>query len=149
MVREHYQNGTAQTYGYDELGLSSQVDLYRPSGGAPLDLFSISIQRNAYGAPVLVTDNDQRGLNHSASYTYDAAGRLSDAAIGPAPGAGSPVPGPGDDRYAFTYRYDGLQNMIYRQVAGPKHIGVLTGVYRYGNSAHPRQLTSVTPGSPP
>jgi YD repeat-containing protein len=139
ILREHYRNGISQTYGYDELGLTSKVDLFRPASGPAVDLFDLTIVRNSFGAPTSVTDGDTRGLDHSATYLYDGAGRLTDAAMGRAA-----------DQYSFSYRYDGLQNMISRQVSGPKEIGVLTGIYRYAERGYgPRQLTSITPGVAP
>lgn len=142
---ETYGNGATEAYGYDPLGLTNSVDLQSHVGGQATDLYKIFVTRTSFGAPKTVDDLDGQGLNHSATYTYDDAARLTDATLG---GSGDP-----GGQYAFTFRYDGLQNMIQRQVtqAGmPKDIGVLTGVYKYAERGYgPRQLTSVIPGGAP
>jgi YD repeat-containing protein len=143
VYHEQYGNGATETYDYDPLGLTKKVDLRSPVAGQMVDLFKIDVTRTAFGAPKTVNDNDGNlnSLNHSATYTYDGAARLTDATLG---GSGDP-----GGQYAFTFRYDGLQNMIQRQVtqAGmPKDIGVLMGVYKYAERGYgPRQLTSVIP----
>jgi YD repeat-containing protein len=135
VTNEHYGNGATETYGYDQLGLSSHVAI-AAAGGA--SLYDVSVIRNAFGAPTLVTDNDNHvGLDQNANYSYDTAGRLIGATMGGA------AAGP----FTFTYAYDALQNMTQRTVTGPQEIGVLTGTYRYGERGYgPRQLTSVVPG---
>jgi YD repeat-containing protein len=138
VVSEHYGNGVTQAYQYDALGLSSSITVKPPS--AP-SLYDVAIQRNAYGAPTLVTDNDGQGLDQSASYGYDGAGRLRSATLGTDPTGGAP-----NQKYTFGYQYDALQNMTLRTVTGPQDIGVLAGTYHYGERGYgPRQLTSVTP----
>jgi YD repeat-containing protein len=137
VVTEHYGNGATQAYEYDPLGLASRVKVDRPSGLGTL--YDVLIERNAYGAPKIVTDQDGQGLDHNATFGYDPAGRLTDATLGS-----------GAQQYGFTFRYDALQNMTFRGVTGPQDIGVLVGQYRYGERGYgPRQLTSVVPGGPP
>jgi YD repeat-containing protein len=139
---EAYGNGATEDYSYDRLGLTQSVDLHSTVGGQVTDLFNILVTRTTFGAPKTVTDQDGgNGLNHSATYTYDDAARLTGATLG---STGDP-----GGQYAFTFRYDGLQNMIYRDVkqnGTVKDIGVLAGVYKYGERGYgPRQLTSVIP----
>jgi hypothetical protein len=134
--REHYGNGATQSYGFDRLGLTSQVTV--ASGGS--SLYDVSVTRNAYGAPTLVVDNDNVGLDQKASYSYDQGGRLTGSTLGT----------PASGLYTFSYAYDALQNMILRTAKGPQEIGVLSGTYRYGERGYgPRQLTSVVPGVTP
>jgi YD repeat-containing protein len=143
---ETYGNGATEDYTYDNLGLTQSVDLRSTVGGVATDLFKIFVTRTTYGAPKIVDDKDNQGLNHSATYTYDDAARLKEATLG---AASDP-----EGVYTFTFNYDGLQNMTFRQVMhatlgappSPKDIGVLTGIYKYGERGYgPRQLTSVIP----
>jgi YD repeat-containing protein len=130
---ERYGNATTQTYEYDALGLVSHLKVTQPSAAS---LYDVTVVRNSYGAPKIVTDLDGRGLDQSATYGYDAAGRLTAATLGAL----------GPQQFAFTYAYDVLQNLTSRTVSGPAEIGVLTGTYRYGERGYgPRQLTSVVP----
>jgi hypothetical protein len=152
---ESYGNGATEAYQYDTLGLPERVHLRSTVGGQTRDLFEILVTRTAYGAPSTVTDQDGNAdsLNHSATYTYDDAARLTGATLGA-------TNDPGGGKYAFGFAYDHLQNMISRTVTQqgmtgppqPKDIGVLTGTYRYGGTGvdgergyGPRQLTSVVP----
>jgi len=138
VVKEHYGNGATQTYEYDALGLSKHITVDRPSGQGTL--YDVLIQRNAYGAPAIVTDQDGQGLDQNATFHYDLAGRLTDSTLG----------ADGSQQFHFTFRYDALQNMTFRGVTGPQDIGVLVGSYRYGERGYgPRQLTSVVPGGTP
>jgi YD repeat-containing protein len=137
VITEHYGNGATQAYEYDALGLAHHMTVERPSSQGTL--YDVLVQRNAYGAPTIVTDQDGQGLDHNATFTYDPAGRLTDSTLGT-----------GGQQYQFTYRYDALQNMTFRAVTGPQDIGVLVGRYRYGERGYgPRQLTSVVPGVAP
>jgi YD repeat-containing protein len=145
---EQYGNGATETYEYDTLGLTSQVALRSTVSGQVRDLFKILVTRNAYGAPTIVADQDNNtdSLNHSATYAYDDAARLVGATLGA-------TTDPGGGQYAFTFAYDGLQNMTFRKVTQQatgapvaKDIGVLAGTYKYGERGYgPRQLTSVVP----
>jgi RHS repeat-associated protein len=86
-----------------------------------------------------VTDDDGVGLDHTATFGFDGGARLIDATLGRGAGA-----------YRFRYAYDGLQNMVRRETAGPSALGVLTGQHRYGElvggaARGPRQLTSIVP----
>jgi YD repeat-containing protein len=140
--REHYGNGVIQTYDHDQLGLAQHVQVTSPGGGAAANLFEVMVTRNSYGAPTVVADLDGQHLDHSATYSYDLAARLTDATMGPS-----------SDRWAFTYHYDALQNMTLRKVmhgGARADIGALAGVYRYGERGYgPRQLTSVVPEAAP
>jgi YD repeat-containing protein len=137
VTSEHYGNGVEQTYGYDQLGLPSHIEVDRPAGAG--SLYEVSVTHNSYGAPTIVTDLDGQGLDQTATFGYDLGGRLTGSTLGQ-----------GSDQFRFTFAYDLLQNMVRREVKGPKQIGVLAGVYRYGERGYgPRQLTSVVPGGSP
>ncbi|MBI4508523.1 MAG: VCBS repeat-containing protein, partial [Deltaproteobacteria bacterium] len=130
ILKERYGNGVRQVYERDSLGLASNIQVTRGQGES---IYDVGITRNAYGAITQVADKDQRGLNHSAVFQYDGAARLVDATIGSA--------GPS---WGFGYKYDGLQNMVSREVRGTEIAGLLSGSYRYGEGGKgPRQLTSV------
>jgi RHS repeat-associated protein len=133
IVSERFGNGISQAYTYDRLGQPSAVTLAR---GAQ-SLYGVAVTRNAWGGIERVDDVDGVGLDHAATYGYDGAARLTAATLGAA-GAG----------YAFSYAYDGLQNMVARGATGPTAVGALTGTYCYGEpGAGPRQLTSVVAGA--
>jgi YD repeat-containing protein len=142
LAGETYGNGATEAYTYDDLGLTQSVDLRSTVGGVGTDLFNIVVtSRTKYGAPKTVEDHDGQGLDHAATYTYDDAARLTGATLGASTDPGG--------QYAFSFKYDGLQNMIDRRVTQngvAKDIGVLAGVYKYGERGYgPRQLTSVVP----
>ena len=113
----------------------------RPAGQGTL--YDVLVQRNAYGAPTVVTDQDGQGLDHNATFGYDGAGRLTESTLGAS----------GPQQFSFSFRYDALQNMTFRSVSlggAAQDIGVLVGRYLYGDRGYgPRQLTSVVPGGPP
>lgn len=135
ILRERYGNGVEQGYVRDADGQPQVIGIRRSDDV----LYDVLLGRNGYGAITSIDDRDGRGLDHSATFTYDGGGRLTAATIGA-----------GLDQYAFSYRYDGLQNMIERTATGPRELGVLAGVYRYGESgAGPRQLTSIAPDALP
>jgi RHS repeat-associated protein len=140
---ERFGNGVVAAYAYDTNGLTANVGIRRSAGGAPL--YDVALGRNAFGAVTSAVDSDGVGLDHSAAFTYDLAGRLTGATLGSAPSAGQP-----DKRFAFTYAYDGFQNMIDREMtAGPRALGQYLGTQCYGqNGAGPRQLTSVATMQP-
>ena len=115
VVSEHYGNGATEAYQYDPLGLASRVTVTSPV--TQTSLYDVVVQRNSYGAPTLVTDQDGQGLDQSASYSYDGAGRLKSATLGSA----------GANQYAFGYQYDALQNMTLRTETGPQDIGIWRG----------------------
>ena len=134
VTSERYGNGVTQTYEHDQLGLPSHIRVDQPAGAG--SLYEVTVTRNAYGAPKIVTDLDGQGLDHTATFAYDLGGRLVGSTLGQ-----------GSDQFQFTFAYDALQNMVRREVSGPKDIGVLAGLYQYGERGYgPRQLTSVTPG---
>ncbi len=131
ILEERFGNGVTQRYERDTLGLPARVQINRPVGGA---LYDVAITRNAWAGVTSVADTDGVGLDHSATFSYDGRGRLLGATLGN-----------GADRYQFSYAYDALQNMVSRTAAGPRALGVLSGVHRYGEDGQgPRQLTSVT-----
>jgi YD repeat-containing protein len=138
VLRERFGNGVVQHYERDVLGRPTRVRIER--GGAAI--YDAVVARNEYGAITQVTDQDGAGLDHSAAFGYDAGARLVSASVGT-----------GASAYRFTYSYDGLQNMIRRDVQGPTALGILAGQYRYGEPAAggaprgPRQLTSVAPAT--
>jgi YD repeat-containing protein len=137
VASEHYGNGATQAYQYDSLGLAQEVKVTSPISGT--SLYDVVVTRNSYGAPTLVVDQDGQGLDQSATYSYDGAGRLKSATMGT-----------GGNQYAFGYQYDALQNMTLRTMTGPTDIGILAGSYHYGERGYgPRQLTSVVPGGGP
>ena len=148
LLAEQFGNGVTGAYGYDVNGDVSSVEVDRPSAAGGSPFYQVSLTRNGFGAIDSVTDADGTGLNHTASFTYDGAGRLTAATLGPA-----------TSQYQFSYSYDGLQNMIQRTASGPGNLGALEGDYRYGGtrpaglgggSYGPRQLTGIAPaGSDP
>jgi RHS repeat-associated protein len=134
VLRETFGNGIETTYARDPLGQPTDIAVKR---GATELYRALNIQRNAYGAITSVTDSDGRGLDHSAAFSYDGGARLTAATIGT-----------GTSQLAFSYVYDGLQNMTSRSGAGN---GTLVGEYNYaeprmmgGPALGPRQLTSIT-----
>jgi RHS repeat-associated protein len=141
---EQFGNGVEQTTDRDELGQPDRVQIIDTTrSGAcqyqsPNDarcLYDVVLSRNAYGAITTVADSDGAGLDHSATFTYDDAARLTGSTLAGGAGSGG---------YTFGYQYDGLQNMIDRSASGPTALGALVGTYRYAESgAGPRQLTSV------
>lgn len=140
-LRETFGNGVEQRYTRDVLGRPSRIAVV-PADAPPL--YDVSLTHGPFGAIESVVDHDGVGLDHGASFTYDDAGRLTAAMLGAA-GSG----------YAFSYRYDGLQNMIGRTVSGPSQLDVYSGQLRYGEAAAdgtptgPRQLTSVGDAAAP
>ena len=140
VVEERYGNGVRQLYARDALGMPSRIQTLRPMG---TPLYDVTLTRNAYGAPDTVTDTDGTGLNHSATFGYDAAARLTDMVLGAVPLPGGTL-GQGPQSYHFGYQYDGLQNMVQRVATGPQTLDVLAGTYHYAERGFgPRQLTRV------
>ncbi|WP_158620001.1 FG-GAP-like repeat-containing protein [Corallococcus sicarius] len=140
VLEERYGNGVRQVYARDALGMPSRIQTLR-SLGTPL--YDVTLTRNAYGAPKTITDSDGSGLNHSATFTYDAAARLSDVVLGAVPLPGGML-GQGTESYRYGYQYDGLQNMVQREAIGPQGINVLAGTYHHAERGFgPRQLTRV------
>lgn len=142
ILAEQYGNGVTQAYTRDDNGATQHIQTTRSPSET---LYDVTIARNAWRGITTVTDSDGTGLAHDASFTYDGAARLTAATIGPA----------GPNQYAFSYQYDGLQNMVSRAASGPTALGAVTGDYVYGGSRGdgtsygPRQLTKVTaPGDP-
>jgi RHS repeat-associated protein len=142
LATERFGNGVVGTYTYDGNGQTDRVVLQRSAGGPRL--YDVDLTRNPWGAVTVVDDTDLTGLDHDSTFGYDAAGRLTSASIGARTGS---APSP----YAFTYRYDGLQNMVDRAatMATPRPLGQHLGAHCYGqNGAGPRQLTSIVTGAP-
>jgi YD repeat-containing protein len=133
-LSERFGNGVVQRTERDVLGFPGRVRVENASGA----LYDVSATRASFGALATVVDSDGVGLDHSATFAYDAAGRLTSARLGQvAP-------------YQFGYAYDSLQNLVARTVTGPAAVpGLVAGSYRYGeNGAGPRQLTSVAGATP-
>ena len=95
----------------------------------------------------------QVGLNHSATFAYDGAGRLEDMVLGAARRGDGPATGPssftiGPASFHFTYAYDGLQNMTSRTASGPSALELHAGAFRHGERGlGPRQLSTMVTGS--
>jgi RHS repeat-associated protein len=132
ILAEQFGNGVEQLTDRDELGQAERIQIIDATGATPRSLYDVAMTRNAYGAITDVSDTDNFGLDHTATFTYDGAARLTAATLG------------GMGGYSFGYEYDGLQNMIERTASGPTSLGALLGTYRYAESgAGPRQLSSV------
>jgi RHS repeat-associated protein len=137
LATERFGNGVVGRYTYDGNGQTERIVVERSAGGERL--YDVTLNRNEWGAVTEVSDTDLSELDHDSHFGYDAAGRLTSADIGARTAAGTVS-------YAFTYRYDGLQNMIDRAatMATPRPLGQHLGVHCYGQSgAGPRQLTSI------
>jgi RHS repeat-associated protein len=144
LLSETYGNGLVQTYSRGPLGMLTGTELR--DGADQSVLYSITVgTRTPFGAPESIIDNVPGGRDHTATFAYDKAARLTNATVGS-----------GASAWQFRYRYDGLQNMTARFQNGPikDGIGVISGYYRYGDKdGHPgpRQLRSIThvdcPGS--
>jgi RHS repeat-associated protein len=127
LLHERFGNGAQARYRRDALGLASQVTVRGANGAA---LYDVEITRNAWQGITALVDVDGQGLDHGASFTYDAFARLTAATA-----AGG---------HQFTYGYDLLHNMTARGATGPSAIGAFAGTYRYGEAGRgPRQLTSI------
>lgn len=143
ILSETFGNGVTQVNSFNANGDLASVTMRRPAAAGAGLLYRTAITRNGFGAITAANDTDGTGLDHRATFTYDGAGRLTDATLGPLAA-----------RYLFHYEYDGLQNMIERGASGPTALGALVGEYHYGGprapaygggSHGPRQLTSVQP----
>ncbi|HTE49236.1 MAG TPA: FG-GAP-like repeat-containing protein, partial [Kofleriaceae bacterium] len=133
VLDERYGNGVQQTTGRDDLGQPVRIDVTGPGGAA---LFGLDVTRLPWGGIASLTDDDGRGLDHSASFAYDGRGRLTAATLG----AGAAA-------YQLGFAYDDLQNMTSRTVSGPAALGSFSGTYHHGGGGHgPRQLTSIDGG---
>ncbi len=128
-LKEHFGNAVGQSYTRLPMGTPNTVHVAK---GATV-LYDVAMGYNAYGAITLVVDRDGIALDHAATFTYDGGGRLTAATLGSVAAT----------QYKFGFAYDGLQNMIRRDVSGPTSLGVLAGTYTYA-AAHPRQLAGVT-----
>jgi RHS repeat-associated protein len=129
IVDERFGNGLTTHLDYDDQGNSRRVTLSRQS----TPLYDVELVRNSYGGVTQSIDHDGRGLDQNATFAYDGAARLIGSTMGT-----------GTGKFAFSYQYDALQNMIVRTASGPRQLGALVGTYVYGeNGKGPRQLTSV------
>ena len=129
-LNETFNNGASQSYARDSLYRTTRVTV--AAGGNTV--YDVSAGYTAFDAIATLTDTDGQGLDHSASFGFDGAGRLTAATIGTGPSA-----------YQFSYAYDGLQNLVQRGASGPTDLGILAGAYQYGASA-PRRLSSIVDG---
>ncbi len=138
VLEERYGNGIEQHFLRDALGQPTNVALDRASGEVRETLYDVALTYAPFGAIASITDTDRRGLDHTAAFTYDGAGRLTDAFLGPE-----------TTRYEFHYQYDALQNMTSRHVVlptGAAPLEILSGTFQYGTIANgPRQLTQLVP----
>jgi RHS repeat-associated protein len=125
VLAETYGNGLKQTYQRNVIGYVERTRVFGAS-----TLLDLGASYNRHAALRSVSDNDGLGEDHTMSFEYDAAARLSVAHL---------------SDVDFSYAYDDLQNMTKRKVArGAAPRGVLTGDYHYGEGgAGPRQLTSI------
>jgi RHS repeat-associated protein len=129
-LHERTQNGVDTRHERDGLGLASRVTIRDIHGTA---IYDASATRNDWAGITSITDLDGIGLDHSATFSYDAFARLSGATAGS-----------GSAGFSFGYVYDDLHNMTSRTAAGPRPAGVFAGTYRYGEGGRaPRQLTSI------
>jgi RHS repeat-associated protein len=136
VLGEAFGNGQLGTYTRDAIGLTSSIKIKKAD--QPAALYDVTIQRNKYGAPTLVSDALTTGRDQAAEYFYDGAARLTNATIGHNAAT----------QWHFRYEYDGLQNMIGRAQLGPtasSDTGIFAGNYFYGErNQGPRQLSRIT-----
>ena len=103
------------------------------AGPDETEFYNVTIQRDDAGAPWLATDDDGTGIDHTAEYRHDDAGRISLAwyyEMSPATW--------------IWYGYDALGNMTLR--APNRELGTMAGgYYNYGEDGAPRHMTSVSP----
>jgi len=134
VLDERAANGAETTYQRDLLGQISRVTL---RDSARHVIYDVTGTRDAANHLTALTDSDGVGLDHTASFTYDAFSQLTAATIGT-----------GANRFAFGYQYDVLHDMTARTQTGPRTLGLFAGTYRYGEASHgPRQLTSIVDAS--
>lgn len=126
---ERFGNGVRQHYVRDVLGMPARIEVAAPAGEM---LYAVTVGRNAWGGITSLEDDDGRGLDHTATFTYDDRARLTGATIG----AAAP--------YVLGFEFDDLQNMTGRRVGAGHSLAAMMGTYRYGEGGRsPRQLTSV------
>jgi RHS repeat-associated protein len=125
---ERTSTGVDTLYQRDVLGLPSEVKITDVDGKV---IYDVSATRDLRTEIKTETDLDGDGLDHTATFTYDAFARLTGATMGT-----------GATMLTFGYGYDVLHNMTSR--TAPSTVAAFTGTYRYGESGHaPRQLTSI------
>jgi RHS repeat-associated protein len=130
VLEERFGNGVTQTSRRDMVG---QISGTKVVGAGGATLYDVDVDRLLWGGISHVVDRDSVGLDHTATFSYDGSSRLTGAALGQ-----------GASAFKFSYNYDGLENMVRRDVAAPTVVGVLAGEYRYAeHGAGPRQLTSI------
>lgn len=78
---EAYLGGGPTRCETDLLGLPARIDVIAPSGAT---LYGVTIGRNPWGGITALEDDDERGLDHSASFGYDDRARLTSATLGAA-----------------------------------------------------------------
>jgi RHS repeat-associated protein len=130
-VSEHFNNGATQGYQRDILNRPMRITIGNASSST---IYDVTASYNAFNAIKTLTDSDGVGLDHSASFGFDGAGRLTAATIGT-----------GASAYQFSYAYDGLQNIVQRGASGPTGLGILAGTYQYGVGT-PRRLAQIVDG---
>jgi RHS repeat-associated protein len=130
-LSEQFANGVTQGYERDVANRPTRITVAGSAGS----LYDVAATYNPMGAIATLSDRDQVGLDHSATFDFDGAGRLTAGTVGAAPG-----------NYQFSYAYDGLQNLVRRDASGPTPLGILTGTYQYATAA-PRQLSQIVDGN--
>lgn len=129
--RERFGNSVEQVNTWD---LSGRLSTARVSLGATT-LYDVEVGRNASGLLSTIIDRHSGGLEQSASFGYDHGGRLVSAQVGAI-------------AHEFAYRYDALQNMIWRGETSSLSVGTIDGEYEYGKGGRgPRQLSQIVPPS--
>jgi RHS repeat-associated protein len=121
--RERFANGVIERYERDLLERPTRVTIEHPDHA----IYDVTASYHAFGALAALTDQDGVGLDHTASFGFDAAGRLTAATLG---------------AYQFSYAYDGLSNLVQRTADGPTELGILAGTYQYRPEA-PRRLAQI------
>jgi hypothetical protein len=130
VLEERFGNGVTQTSRRDTVG---QISGTKVVGAGGATLYDVDVDRLLWGGISHVVDHDSVGLDHTAAFSYDGSSRLTGAVLGQ-----------GASAFNFSYNYDGLENMVRRDVVAPTVVGVLAGEYRYAeHGAGPRQLTSI------
>lgn len=128
-LREATYNGVETVFTRDPIGLATRVTV-RDAGGAAV--YDVQATRNAVNQISAIADLDGAGLDHTATFAYDAFSRLTGASLG---------------GFTFGYSYDVLHNMTSRTQSGPRPLGSFNGTYRYAETGRaPRQLTSIVDG---
>ena len=126
-LQEQYGNGAAQETTRDVLGQATRRHLATATG----TLYHVTLTHTPFGATSHVTDQQPAvGLDHTACYRYDDAGRMVGAQVGGT---------------SFRYRYDALQNMTAREATPPPTVAhpLAWGTYHHGEGTVPSDPTDL------